>query len=142
MKPLDSLRVAVGATLCAIITLTISDKAYANDVTRLALGSWHGAPAVSRDIYNFALHVTGRSAATIHLRATDVPKSWLVSFCTGRTCSLQHTTVTLLRGERSIEISYIPKTPGAPPPAFVHITATDRVHRTELRRPFLEALSK
>jgi hypothetical protein len=113
---LDSLRSSAGAALCAIITLAISDKAYANDVTRLALGSWHGAPAVSRDIHNFALHITGRPGATIDLRASDVPTSWLVSFCTGRTCSLRHTTVTLLRSERSIEISYIPKTPGARAP--------------------------
>lgn len=141
MMSLDSLRVAAGAALCAIITLTISDEAYANDVTRLALGAWHGPRAVSREIHNFALHVTARSGATIRLRATGVPKTWLVSFCTGRTCSLQRTPITLLRGERSIEISYIAKTPDAPPPAFVHVTAKDGVHRTELRRPFFEALS-
>ncbi|GAC1430799.1 MAG: hypothetical protein NVSMB5_24950 [Candidatus Velthaea sp.] len=135
------MRVAAGVTLCALVTLTISNKAYANDVTRLALGSWHGAPAVSRHIHNFALHISGRPGATIDLRASDVPTSWLVSFCTGRTCSLRHTTVTLPRGERSVEISYIPKTPGARPPALVHVTAKDGIHRTELRRPFAGATS-
>lgn len=142
IRPLDSLRVAAGVTLCAIIMLTISDKAYANDVTRLTLGAWHGAPAISRDIHNFTLHVTGRRGATIHLRASDVPKTWLVSFCTGRLCSLQHTSITLLQGEQAVEISYIPKTIGAPPPTIVHITAKDDVHRTELRQPFLETPSK
>lgn len=136
------LRVAACATACAIVAPANAVDARAKDVTTLTLGAWHGAPAVSPDIRDFALRVTGRPGAMVDLRATDVPNTWLVSFCTGRVCMLQHTTITLRRSVQSVELSFIPKLPGAPLPAVVHLTAYDGERRTELYQTLLGARSK
>jgi cytochrome c biogenesis protein CcmG/thiol:disulfide interchange protein DsbE len=77
----------------------------------LSFAPWTGPelPGSSPDTAKYRLVVTGSPGRTITLRATDLPKGWIASFCADRICAPLHVTTTLpSSGVKIIEFQVVP----------------------------------
>ena len=103
----------------------------------LSFAPWTGPelPGSSPDTAKYRLVVTGNPGKTITLRAADLPKGWIASFCTDRICAPLHVTTTLpSSGVKIIEFQVVP--PDAKSLAHVpsvRVIATDGKSTTSAR---------
>ncbi len=63
----------------------------------LSLGPWTGPqlPGSIPETLKYRLTVVGSSGEVVDLRAADVPKGWVATFCTERVCTPNHTHIRL-----------------------------------------------
>lgn len=105
--------------------------------TALSLAPWTGAelPGSVPNTAKYRLVVVGPSLQAIALRATDVPKGWIASFCTDRICAPFKVTTTLpASGVKVIEFQVVP--PDAKALAHVpsvRVVASDGKSTTAIR---------
>lgn len=98
----------------------------------LAAGTCHAVAGPGAK--SFAVRVSAPVGSIVRLRALDVPRGWIASFCTPQICSPFQ--VALPIGERTgtIQISYVPADGNAAPLRTLHISARSSVGRTDARR--------
>lgn len=97
----------------------------------LAAGACHpsGAPGTQA----VAVRVDAPAGSTVELRALDVPRGWIASFCTARTCTPGHTSLRLRSGAAAVGVSYIPGGANAAPLRALHLAATAAGARADAR---------
>ncbi len=72
----------------------------------------------------FSVHVRGRPAQQVRVRAVDVPIGYIASFCTARVCAPFAVTVTLPRsGGLVLELQIIENRAGTAKPSRVTVAA-------------------
>lgn len=79
--------------------------------TAISLAPWTGPdlPNSSPDTAKYRLVVTGPAGKSVTLRAADLPKGWIASFCLDRICAPLHVTMTLPdSGVKVIEFQVVP----------------------------------
>ena len=124
----------------AVVAIPLGSRGAATGQVQLSIGPWTG-PALNGTIpgtTKYALHVFAPRGATIRLKALDVPKGWIASFCTTRVCAPFGVTMTLARGRDTIELQFIKNYTSAKPPTNVHIIAIGAGAKTELLARFHE----
>jgi peroxiredoxin len=95
----------------AIVALRLGDGGGAAAVT---LAPWTGPelPGSIPNTIKYRLVVAGNAGKTIALRASDVPKGWVASFCSDRVCAPFHVDVAIPEnGVKIVEFQLVP--PGA-----------------------------
>jgi hypothetical protein len=100
-------------------------------ITLLA-GPWKGPslPTVTPGSQKYKLTLRGPASADVDLRAQGLPKGWIASFCTERSCSPFHYTLELNdRGHGEIEFAAIRTDAAAPVHVHVTITADGKTHK-------------
>ena len=96
----------------------------------VSLAPWTGAdlPGSIPNTTKYRLVVAGTAGREIALRALDVPKGWVASFCTDRVCAPFRTTVVVpSSGVKIIEFQLVPPTDHLSVPR-VRVTSTDGAH--------------
>ncbi|MGH7684315.1 MAG: redoxin domain-containing protein, partial [Vulcanimicrobiaceae bacterium] len=81
------------------------------NATAISLAPWTGPelPNSSPDTAKYRLVVTGPAGKTVTLRAADLPKGWIASFCLDRICAPLRVTTTLPdSGVKVIEFQVVP----------------------------------
>lgn len=79
--------------------------------TAISLAPWTGPdlPNSSPDTAKYRLVVTGPAGKSVTLRAADLPKGWIASFCLDRICAPLRVTMTLPKsGVKVIEFQVVP----------------------------------
>ncbi len=87
------------------------DLGQKKNATEISLAPWTGPdlPNSSPDTAKYRLIVTGPAGRAISLRAADLPKGWIASFCLDRICAPLHVTMTLPdSGVKVIEFQVVP----------------------------------
>lgn len=100
-------------------------------ITLLA-GPWKGPslPTVTPGSQKYKLTLRGPADANVDLRAQGLPKGWIGSFCTERSCSPFHYTLELNdRGQGQIEFAAIRTDASAPAHVHITITADGKTHK-------------
>lgn len=88
----------------------------------LAAGTCH--PVADPGARSFAVRVTAPAGSVVRLRARDVPRGWIASFCTPRVCSPFHVSLPVRGGSATIQLSYVPETANAAPLRAPRVTGT------------------
>ncbi len=71
----------------------------------LAAGTCH--PSADPGVTSFAVRVGAPAGSVVRLRAVDVPRGWIASFCTPHVCSPFHVTLPVRSGTAAIQLSYV-----------------------------------
>jgi hypothetical protein len=95
----------------------------------LAAGICH--PLAEPAAHSAAVRLTASSPARVRLAVRDVPRGWIASFCTPRTCSPFRTTLTLPSGSTTLQISFIPVTDAPQPLRALHLVASSATGHAE-----------
>jgi peroxiredoxin/tetratricopeptide (TPR) repeat protein len=94
--------------------------------TSLSIAPWTGAelPGSIPDTIKYRVVVASTAGKTIALKASDVPKGWVASFCSDKICAPFHVSVAIPEGGvKIVEFQLIPPAGKAPAPK-VRITST------------------
>jgi peroxiredoxin/tetratricopeptide (TPR) repeat protein len=92
----------------AIVALTLGD---AHAGTSLSIAPWTGAelPGSIPDTIKYRVIVVGGAGKTIALKASDVPKGWVASFCSDKVCAPFHVSVEIPdSGVKIVEFQLVP----------------------------------
>ena len=71
----------------------------------LAAGTCHASADPS--VTSYAVRVQAPAGSIVRLRALDVPRGWIASFCTPRVCSPFHVALPVHAGTGTIQLSYV-----------------------------------
>ncbi|MBC5821139.1 MAG: hypothetical protein GIX01_04030 [Candidatus Eremiobacteraeota bacterium] len=85
----------------------------------LSLGPWTGPqlPGSIPETLKYRLTVGGRPGETVELRAADVPKGWVATFCTEHLCTPNHSRLTLPASRvKIVEFQLVPPDAGRAAP--------------------------
>ena len=107
----------------AIVALTLGAS---GGGASLSVAPWTGAvlPGSIPDTIKFRVIVAGGAGKTIALKATDVPKGWVASFCSDKVCAPFHTSVDIPEsGVKIVEFQLVPPSAKATAPK-VRITSS------------------
>jgi len=91
------------------VALDLGSKSRAT--TAVSLAPWTGPelPGSAPDTAKYRLVLTGPAGKTVALRAADLPKGWIASFCLDRICAPLRVTTTLpSTGVKVIEFQVVP----------------------------------
>lgn len=111
----------------------------------LALVPWTGpqAPGNVPETLKYRLAVVGNAGESVELRAVDVPKGWIATFCTEHVCTPNRTRITLPSSRMAvIEFALVPSDGSSAVPKVRVIgnggegaaTATTPMHDAKSRR--------
>lgn len=106
----------------ALVALNLS-----NGAATVSLAPWTGAelPGSVPNTIKYRLVVTGSAGKNVALRALDVPKGWVASFCSDRVCAPFRVSVSIPgSGVKIVEFQLVPPSAGARVPK-VRVTAND-----------------
>ena len=98
----------------------------------LATGTCH--PVADPAAKSFAVRVDAGAGTVVRLRALDVPRGWIASFCTPQVCSPFHVSLPLRNGSGTIQLSYVPTAERAAPLHELHVAADAPAQRADARR--------
>lgn len=98
----------------------------------LVTGTCH--PVADPGAKSFAVRVHAPAGGVVHLRALEVPRGWIASFCTPRICSPNQVSLPVRGGTGAIQISYVPTDSGAAPLRVLHVAAGGPGVRADARR--------
>jgi hypothetical protein len=98
----------------------------------LATGTCH--PVADPGARSFAVRVNAPAGSVVQLRALEVPRGWIASFCTPHICSPNHVALPLRSGTGTIQISYVPADSSAAPLRVLHVSAGGAGARADARR--------
>jgi hypothetical protein len=87
----------------------------------LAAGTCHAV--ADPGAKSFAVRVNAPAGTLVHLRALDVPRGWIASFCTPRICAPFHVSFRLRERGDAIQLTYVPTGADAAPLRAPHVTA-------------------
>ena len=82
----------------------------------------------------FAVRVNAPAGTTVRLRALDVPRGWIASFCTPRVCSPFGVALRVGSGTGTIQLAYVPVASRFAPLRTLHVAASGAGSRTDVRR--------
>jgi hypothetical protein len=71
----------------------------------LAAGTCHAA--ADPGVTSFAVRITAPAGSLVRLRAVEVPRGWIASFCTPHVCSPFRVTLPVHTGTAAIQLSYV-----------------------------------
>jgi peroxiredoxin len=107
----------------AIVALTLGD---AHASTSLSVAPWTGPelPGSIADTIKYRVIVAGSAGKTVALKASEVPKGWVASFCSDKVCAPFHVSVEIPEGGvKIVEFQLVPPT-GTTSAPKVRITST------------------
>lgn len=101
----------------------------------IILGLWpYAGPALNGSIpgtAKFSVRISGAAGETVRLRAVDVPKGYIASFCTKLVCAPFRVAIALPKsGRETIELQLIENEAGAPQPRIVIVAANHGARAT------------
>jgi stage V sporulation protein SpoVS len=99
----------------------------------LVLGPYAGAPLPGSvpGTAKFAVHVQGVPGSAVRLRALQVPRGYIASFCTDRVCAPRSVTFKLPpAGKQTIELQLVENTTNARPPTTVVVELNGTLRRS------------
>jgi thiol-disulfide isomerase/thioredoxin len=98
----------------------------------VTLAPWTGTdlPGSIPDTIKYRLVVAGVAGRSVALRAADVPKGWVASFCSDRTCAPFRTVVDVpASGVKVVEFQLVPPS-GRPHAPKVRVIGRDGLHES------------
>jgi hypothetical protein len=98
----------------------------------LAAGTCHAA--ADPGVTSFAVRVGAPAGSVVQLRAVDVPRGWIASFCTPHVCSPFHVTLPVHAGTAAIQLSYVREDARAGALHRLHVIAGSSGERADAQR--------
>src|ERR1700683_357763 len=98
----------------------------------LAAGTCHAA--ADPGVTSFAVRVDAPAGSLVRLRAVDVPRGWIASFCTPHVCSPFHVTLPVRTGTAAIQLSYVREDARAGALRRLHVVAGGAGERAGAQR--------
>lgn len=98
-----------------------------NGKTAVSMAPWTGPdlPGSVKSTLKYRLVVAGKPDSVVHLRATDLAKGWIASFCSDKVCAPMQLVLTMpASGVKIIEFQLIPNEANAPKHTNASVHAT------------------